>query len=243
MREYTLWHIFVLDHNGLQKYRGSRCDKEQAEAFCQDLRSGLLDQQDWRDAFCRSSAVIHPPIGPSRDEALLTDEQRTAIHEAGHAVAAIQLGIDGQDYGWVTIIPKEHMNGSFSMREMGTTPSEVQNDLVINCSGYGALRAAGYNKNFACTGCSDDFNKAEKLISDFSLPSLDHWKCLATNLLSLPENARAVKAVADCLMQHKELGPGYTEITVMGAMGLMSAVEVDQFKENCSACGYQYWLQ
>jgi hypothetical protein len=243
MREYSLWHIFVLDHYGQEKYRGSRCDNEQAKDFCQDLRSGLIDRQDWRDAYYRHLTEVDIPLVHSLNEALLTDEQRTAIHEAGHAVAAIQLGINGQDYGSVTITPKDNMSGNFSMREMRSTPSELQSDLIINCSGYGALRVTGHNKNLSCTGCGDDFSKAEKLIAEFSLPSLHHWKCLATNLLSLPENTRAVKAVAECLLQHKKLGPIYTEITVMAAMGLMSVAEVEQFKENYSECGHQYWLE
>ena len=244
MPEYALWHVFVVDNDGREKYRGSRCDEQQADVFCLELKSGVVDEQDWRNAYWKHSMEVHLPVYSSqRSSADLANEQRTAMHEAGHAVAAIQLGVDGQDYGSITIIPEGRMSGSFSMRKMCTTQSEAQRDLIISCAGYGALRAAGYTEKFACTGCGDDFNSAEALIENWSLPSLDHWKKLATHLLSLPENARAVKAVADSLIQHKTLGPAYTEIKLMAAIGIQSPSGTEHFKKNCNAQGLAYWLQ
>lgn len=172
-----------------------------------------------------------------------TDLQRIALHEAGHAVAAIKLGIDGQDLGVVTIVPKDHMNGSFSMREMSCTYLEIRHDIIINCAGYGALRASGYPESIACIGCGDDFGKAEKLIKGWSLSPLDHWKDQATQLLSIPENALAVSRVSAELLKHKTLGPEYINVLVMAATGLLSKIEVEQFKVNCQAVGVAYWLQ
>ncbi len=53
----------------------------------------------------------------SQHVAELTGEQRTAVYEAGYAVAAIQSGVDGQDYDSVTIVTKDFVGCSFSIRE------------------------------------------------------------------------------------------------------------------------------
>jgi hypothetical protein len=173
----------------------------------------------------------------------LTQEQRTALHEAGHAVSAIQLGIDGQDFGVVTIVPEGLKNGSFSMREMCCTDLEIQRDIVVNCAGYGALRALGYPESIACIGCGDDFGKAEKLIEGWLLSPLDHWKDQATQLLSIPENALAVSRVSAELLKHKTLGPEYITILVMASTGIVSQLELDQFKMIRDAAGLSYWLE
>jgi hypothetical protein len=171
-----------------------------------------------------------------------TDIERTALHEAGHAVAAIQLGVDGQDYGFVTVIPQGNINGSFSISEISDSISDIHRDIIINCAGYGALRALGYSESFASIGCGDDFAKSKILIKKYSLLPLNHWKDQAISLLSLPKNTRAVKAVADNLLQHKTLGPIYTQITVKAATGLLSSIEFQQYKDNCQAAGLSYWL-
>jgi hypothetical protein len=170
----------------------------------------------------------------------ITDFERTALHEAGHVVAAIQLGVDGQDYGRVTIVPKDQTNGSFSMCEISESISEIKRDIVINCAGYGALRALGYPEDFACRGCGDDFVKSANLIDQYSLLPLSHWKDQATQLLSLPDNVLAVRAIADNLLKYKILGPVYATVVFEFAIGMISSVEFDQFKVNC---GDSYWLE
>ena len=172
----------------------------------------------------------------------LAEIERTALHEAGHAVAAIQLGVDLQDYGFVTIIPQGNMNGSFNIREISDSISDIHRDIIINCAGYGALRALGYSKSFASIGCGDDFAKSKILIKKYSLLPLNHWKEQAISLLSLPKNTRAVKAVANNLLQHKTLGPIYTQIVVEAATGPLSSIEFQQYKDNCQAAGMSYWL-
>lgn len=98
MPKYALWHVFVEDNDGQEKYRGSRCDEQQADVFCLELKSGVIDEQDWRNAYWKRSIEVHLPVYSSkRISADLANEQRTAIHEAGHAVAAIQLGVSGRN--------------------------------------------------------------------------------------------------------------------------------------------------
>jgi hypothetical protein len=239
-----MWHVFVVSHDGSEAYRGSRCDQADAEAFCVDLKGGTIDLHGWKDAFSRQDTDIFLYLKNSESNLVeLTDEQRTAFHEAGHAVAAIQMGVDLSDYGQITIVPKEYMSGSFIMRESCDTLFEVERDLIINCAGYGALRSAGYPEEFASIGCGDDFSKARALIRDWALPSLDQWKSQATQLLSLPPNAMAVKSVAEELLKHKTLGPEYATILLLTSTGITSQLDCEQFKVNCGSAGIPYWSQ
>ncbi len=145
MSEKSLWHIFILGHTGQSQYCGSRWDEEQAILFCDELKSNLSDLTQWKEIYyslAKEKSINRLCSEFNVDK--IKNEQRTALHEAGHAVAAIQLGVDGQDFGGITISPKGQQNGSFSMNEMHSTIVEVQRDIVINCSGYGALCALGY---------------------------------------------------------------------------------------------------
>ena len=238
-----MWHIFVVSDDGSKLYRGSRCSESEANAFCIELMTGLIDTQDWKDASYRLGTSLPSLANPGSYIGELTDEQRTALHEAGHAVTAIQLGTDLSDYGQTTIVPKEYMSGSFRMRESCDTLSEVERDLIINCAGYGALRSLGYPEEFSSTGCGDDFGKAQDLIDNWELQSLDHWKMEATQLLSLPANATAVQSVAEALLKHKTLGPDYTTILVLTSSGIMSQLDCEQFEANCGSAGIPYWSQ
>jgi hypothetical protein len=238
-----LWHIFVVSHDGSEVYRGSRCSESEANAFCIELMTGLIDTQDWKNASHRQDAGLSSLSTSGSYMGELTDEQRIAFHEAGHAVAAIQLGVDLSDYGQTTIVPKEYANGSFSMGESYETLSEVERDLIINCAGYGSLRSLGYPEEFSSVGCGDDFSKAQDLIESWALQSLDHWKIEATHLLSLPPNAMAVKSVAEELLKHKTIGPEYTTILVLTSTGNMSQLDCEQFKANYGAAGLSYWSQ
>jgi hypothetical protein len=244
MIEYTLWHIFVINNHGREMYRGSRCSDGDADEFCAELRNGAIDSQHWQNAHSIRATKFQPgnlPVPTSVD--MPTDREHTALHEAGHAVAAVQLGLDGQDYGSVTIIPSETMNGSFSMSALGSTVCEAQRDIVISCAGYGALRALGYPEHFASTGCGEDFSVAETLIRRWSLPPIDYWKDLTTQLFVLHENAQAVKDVAKNLIKYKTNGPEFIHITVGVAIGLLSQLEVEKFKLNCQAFDRSYWLE
>ncbi|MCX7209744.1 MAG: hypothetical protein NTZ99_05070, partial [Burkholderiales bacterium] len=126
--------------------------------------------------------------------------------------------------------------------EMHSTIVEVQRDIVINCSGYGALHALGYSQDFACTGCEDDFDKSVILIENWKLPALNHWKNLATDFLSYAENSRAVRSVADSLIKHKELGPEYTQILVRIAIGLDTKDFLEEWKLRHQLLDQSYWL-
>ena len=238
-----MWHIFVVSHDGSEAYRGSRCSEAEAEAFCIDLMEGLIDIPNWKDASYRLGTGVPSLANPGPYSGDLADGQRIAFHEAGHAVAAIQLGVDLSDYGQTTIVPKGYTNGSFRMRESYDTSSEAERDLIINCAGYGALRSLGHPEELASTGCGDNFSKARALIRGWALQSLDHWKMEATQLLSLPPNTKAVKRVAEELLKHKTLGPEYSTVLVLTSTGIMSQLDCEGFKAKYGAVGLSYWSQ
>jgi hypothetical protein len=238
-----MWHVFVVGHDDREAYRGSRCSEAEAEAFCIELMTGLIESQDWKDASYKEDTGLMSLSTSGSCMVDFTDEQRKAFHEAGHAVAAIQLGVDFSDYGQTTIVPKDYMNGSFSMRESCGTLSEVERDLIINCAGYGALRSIGFPEEFASLGCGDDFTKAQELIDNRALQSLDHWKMEAIQLLSLPPNPTALKSVAEELLKYKTIGPEYTTILVLTSAGIMSQLDCQQFKTNYGSVGLPYWSQ
>lgn len=243
MNKNSLWHIFLLGHTGQSQYCGSRCDEERAILYCDELKNELSDSSQWKGIYyslAKEKTIRLPPSKFDLDK--IKNEQRIALHEAGHAVAAIQLGVDGQDFGVITIVPKGQQNGSFSMNEMHSNIVDVQRDVVINCSGYGALHALGHPEDFACTGCEDDFDKSKILIDNWNLPSLNHWKNLATDFLSNAENSRAVRTVADSLIKHKELGPEYTQILVRIAIGLDTKDFLEKWKERHDLLDQSYWL-
>lgn len=243
MKEYSLWHLFALNYANQAHYCGSRFNEEQAKRFYDELKYEIIDSEFWKDIYYCLAEENYGQYLPHKFEIeTLKTEQRTALHEAGHAVAAIQLGLDLQDIGSVTVVPKAQMNGSFSINEMQSNIFEVHRDIVINCSGYGALRALGFPEDYACTGCDDDFDKSEILIANWKLTSLNYWKNLATKFLSIPKNASALQVVADSLIKYKILGPEYTQILIRAELGLYTHDFLEDFKVHCQQMGQSYWL-
>ncbi len=217
-----LWHVYVSDADGRRYYRGSRCTEARAHEWCGELLDWDKVEQVWVEAWPKHCDTVMPP-SPSGwliSPPALPELRRIAIHEAGHAVAAIQLGLDGQDFGALTIEPKDYMNGRFEMREIRCHEEGRLRDMVVNCAGYAALRTLGLPEDYASLGCGNDFEKAEHLIHAWGLAPIDHWKEVARALLALPDNLRAVEALADELLKAKTLQADEVEICIYNSLGL-----------------------
>lgn len=94
------------------------------------------------------------------------------------------------------------MSGSFSICAVSASLSEAHRDLIINCAGYAALPSVGCAEEFAHTGCEADFSKAQQLIGNWPLPTLDQRKNQAAHLLSFSRSTAAVICVAHELIEH-----------------------------------------
>jgi hypothetical protein len=157
--------------------------------------------------------------------------QKTAIHEAGHTVAHIRLGIG---YGHTSILP-DHEQG-FWGRASGEGVRHVESereagDMVLAfCAGYGALRAAGYPDDVATDGAGGDFAKAHELMSFWLLPGgLDDWKARAVELMRKPENVAAVAFVVPYLQRHGRIEPEDFDVLVEVADGNITQGELQRY--------------
>jgi hypothetical protein len=229
--EAPLWHIFIVDGGSQRRYRASRCEEGITEKFCADLMSGQDALAHWSNAYPQNaSKSVASPASGKADSFTPPCEWRTAIHEAGHAVAAIQLGTDGQDFGDVSIVSNGTLSGFFQMSPCGGDTEEVSRHLIVSCSGYGALRALGFDEEFACVGCGDDFEQSNTLIGRHSLAPLEYWKALAVNLFSWNENREAVRLVARELVKAKRLNGEHAQILVEYAVGEISKSDLDKWQ-------------
>jgi len=144
--------------------------------------------------------------------------QKTACHEAGHAVAFVRL-FDGREQGRVTIEPRGDAAGCHLAEVLSFPPTEdetpeqratIENEAIYACAGYAALVATGYSKEEAGRGCDSDFEDAEA----GSKKSLEIVKKEAVLLMSRPENMKAVARIAKELIQEKTLDADQVEILI-----------------------------
>ncbi len=137
----------------------------------------------------------------------MTDPElyRTAIHEAGHAVAFVRL-FPGRYGDTVTIEPEAGNLGAFTAEDVSFVEASATEDdarqqflnhAVYCCAGYAAVLATGEPEHVAVRGCELDFEQAE--------PFLEEGKRIATALMSQPGNVKAVKMLADELLQRRTM--------------------------------------
>lgn len=140
---------------------------------------------------------------------------KTAIHEAGHAVACYRL-MPGRYTGDLTIVANEEEGyaGAHETLESWDDNSEAAKQEVLHvCAGYAACVAAGFDDVTARLGCSHDFERAEEIITRWNLLPLDDHLRQAIDLMRQTLNLRAVKRLADELTVWKTLDGD--EITVL----------------------------
>jgi hypothetical protein len=159
----------------------------------------------------------------------LTDLELTALHEAGHVVAHARLGIL-QDTA--TIVASDGRAGASVAEGAGHVWSKEQAGPMVlaYCAGYAALIAAGHPEEVAARGCDDDFEEAAELIGFWCLgDGLDEWKARAAALMGAPENVRAVRLVAEHLMERGTLDADYLGVLVELADGECTQEEFKQW--------------
>jgi hypothetical protein len=170
----------------------------------------------------------------------MMDLHTTAIHEAGHAVAAVRLDIE---YGRATIVPDveagnlglvscdenyfvlEHQD---DMGCVSTVSHElVENQLILCLAGYAARIAAGHSEEDSMDGTGKDISDAVELLAKVPSLPLDHWKEKVVALMQRPENVNAVQRVACQLLKDRCLATEedyehFIQIHPMGPTGCRS---------------------
>lgn len=159
----------------------------------------------------------------------MTDLRSTAIHEAGHVVAAMRLGIEQRE---VTILQDEWSAGAATGEGLTHVWSREQAESMAQmyCAGYAALVVAGYDEARATLGCGSDFEQVELLKSEWNLAAgIEEWKTAAVALMGKAENKRAVQVVADHLIAHKTLDADYLFVVLQLADGEYTELEFRQY--------------
>lgn len=161
------------------------------------------------------------------------DKRKIAVHEAGHLVAHMRLGIDQEG---ATIVPKNMPGGRRAGAVVAAGVEHVWNKeeagpmVLAFCAGYAAVVAAGYSDDDARTGTGDDFEQAAHLIDYWGLPGdLESWLPQAVELMRRPENVVAVTLVARHLLRHQALDSDYLGALVDLADGKITEAEFVQY--------------
>ena len=167
------------------------------------------------------------------------DKLITALHESGHALAHIRLGIQ-QDC--MTIVPIDNQYGSVSSEgiEHVENAESAHNMVQAYCAGYASLIAHGYSNERALVGCDDDFEKAFELIEFWDLKlNLERYKALTVELMSQPMNLAAVKLLADYVLKKERVAGDVIEVLVELSDGDCTKAEFDRFMDMRTACPWE----
>jgi ATP-dependent Zn protease len=152
----------------------------------------------------------------------------TALHESGHAVAHVRLGIIQSS---VTIVERGGALGCATAEgvEHVRDAAAAVKQVIAYGSGYAALMAAGHDEESAKEGADRDFAKAEGLIARFLSGDLTEWMARAVAMMREPRNVNAVTVVSDWLLREKTLDGDVIDLLVDLADGEISQVEFDRY--------------
>lgn len=167
------------------------------------------------------------------------DKLKTALHESGHAVAHIRLGIQQDD---MTIIPNGIAYGAVSSEGVNYVidAKDAHNIVQAYCAGYASLVAHGYSNERALEGCDDDFDKAFELIESWGLKlNLEQYKALTVELMSQPINLAAVKLLADYVLKKERVAGDVIEVLVELSDGNCTKAEFDRFMDMRTVCPWE----
>jgi len=139
---------------------------------------------------------------PEKERCLMDNKTFTAYHEAGHAVAAYRLGVDGFD---ISVVVKDDALGHVLCEDFHCTvynagANEYAHDIIILFAGYAAEKQLCPNAT-PDGSCSDD-EKARHLLSIVN-ESEEELRGQAAELIR--DNWLSVEAVASTLMRYKQL--------------------------------------
>lgn len=157
------------------------------------------------------------------------NDRHTAIHEAGHTVAHIRLGMehDGAD-----IIRVDGRLGAAKGEGKKHVWDEngAESVVLACCAGYAAMIAAGHTEDEALSGVYKDFEEAGEVITAWALPgSIEDWQARAVDLMRRPENVAAVALIAEHLLQRKCLDGDYCDVLVELADGETNEAEFARY--------------
>jgi hypothetical protein len=149
--------------------------------------------------------------------------RQTAIHEAGHAVAFYRLFENFRMSWYVTIVPDpdDDTLGHHAFEGDFSNPDRDSDHETCSCAGYGAVRASGQEESEATWGCGFDF---ENVRSD-----LEAAKARALDLMTRPENVRAVQRLADELLSRETIPGDEIEVLIDVADGELSEEDFQRF--------------
>ena len=162
----------------------------------------------------------------------MDQDRHTAIHDAGHMVAHIRLGID---QGGGSIVPDEDAGTLGRAHASGWVESvdQAKEQILTYLAGYAALVAVGgAGDDDASLGAVDDFERAGELVAAWSLGTLDEWKARAVALMAEPSNIKAVRLIADRLLALGEVDGEWADVLVEYA---------DCKCTDADLAGYQAW--
>ena len=167
------------------------------------------------------------------------DKLKTALHESGHAVAHIRLGIQQDD---MTIIPDGIRSGAVSSEGIDHVGDikGAHNMVQAYCAGYASLIAHGYSNERALVGCDDDFEKAFELIEFWDLKlNLERYKALTVELMSQPMNLAAVQLLADYVLKKERVAGDVIEVLEELSDGDCTKAEFDRFMDMRTVCPWE----
>jgi len=157
------------------------------------------------------------------------DFTTTALHEAGHAVAHMRLGIR-QDA--VSIQPNDEK------KTLGYCSAEglehvwdregAEPQALALYAGYAALLAAGYPQEVAEHGAWGDFEQAEQLIEYWGIGTPEEWRAKSVEFMARPENVAAVRRLADGLMQYKTIDGQLIDLFIAVADGEITEYDLSR---------------
>ncbi len=159
----------------------------------------------------------------------LAENWFTAIHEAGHAVADLRFGMTTER---ATIVRTDEYLGRVYTHDDGRDLDEegAAEFVMSYCAGYAALVAAGVAPDDAVRGADGDFEKASELIRKRGLPGdLESWKQRAVEMMSRPENRRAVEVFSRYLVEYRTLDYFVLDVLIELADGNISQAQFDHW--------------
>lgn len=135
------------------------------------------------------------------------NDAAVAVHEAGHFVLFELCRYQSSAVcNWVTLKEgDDHLGGIYVSSFEVASPLQGMDSMLVSCGGYAALRALGVPRKAALEGTEHDFAQAEAVRQTWKLRPVADYMKLAVEALSSEAHRRAICAVAEALLEHREI--------------------------------------
>ncbi|MBU2835959.1 hypothetical protein HF673_09320 [Acidithiobacillus thiooxidans] len=162
------------------------------------------------------------------------DLAATAVHEAGHLLAAIRLKLYP---GTTTIIPNEEEGtAGHSCHDIVEFPADATDEDIIasgmaqklgihSMAGAAALQLMGISEKDSLLGADSDIEAAMRLLGGLGA---EFYLDKALSLFHQENNPAALRLLAVQLLLHKTIGAGYAEQIVDVADDEATMAEIDE---------------